>query len=94
MSTWVNYKDLRSRLSFELLRHYGVEIKRKGNQHCGFCPLPGHNGNRNSPSFSANLEEGIFQCFDRIFFGDFDKRVLRRKLSCQKDSDAPFVISN
>jgi len=64
MSTWVNYKDLRSRLSFELLlRHYGVEIKRKGNQHHGFCPLPGHNGNRNSPSFSANLEKGIFQCF-------------------------------
>src|SRR4051812_32662076 len=64
MSTWVNYKDLRNNLSFELLlRHYGVEIKRKGIQHHGFCPLPGHGGKRNSPSFSANMEKGIFQCF-------------------------------
>jgi len=29
----------------------------------GYCPLPNHNGKRNSPSFSANLEKGIFQCF-------------------------------
>ena len=64
MSNWVNYKELRSRLNFEsILRHYGVEIKRKGNQHHGFCPLPGHAGKRNSPSFSANLDKGIFQCF-------------------------------
>jgi DNA primase len=38
-------------------------VKRKGNQHHGFCPLPNHNGKKNSPSFSANLEKGIFQCF-------------------------------
>jgi len=46
-----------------VLRHYGVEVKRKGNQHHGYCPLPNHNGKKNSPSFSANLEKGIFQCF-------------------------------
>ena len=64
MSTWVNFKDLRTRLSFEdVLRHYGVEVKRKGNQHQGFCPLPNHKGKKNSPSFSANLERGIFKCF-------------------------------
>ena len=40
-----------------------MEAKRKGNQHHGFCPLPNHNGKKNSPSFSANLEKGIFQCF-------------------------------
>src|SRR5688500_18590417 len=34
-----------------------------GGQHHGFCPLPNHNGKRNSPSFSANLKRGIFQCF-------------------------------
>jgi DNA primase len=38
-------------------------VKRKGNQHHGFCPLPDHNGKKNSPSFSAQLEKGIFQCF-------------------------------
>lgn len=64
MSTWVNFKELRARLKFEdVLRHYKVEVKRKGNQHHGFCPLPNHNGKKNSPSFSADLARGIFQCF-------------------------------
>src|SRR5215469_3496287 len=64
MSDWINFKELRASLDFEqVLRHYGVEIKRKGDQHHGFCPLPGHQGKRNSPSFSANLVKGIFQCF-------------------------------
>ncbi|MGD0206156.1 MAG: CHC2 zinc finger domain-containing protein [Verrucomicrobiota bacterium] len=64
MNTWIDFKELRSKLDFEqVLRHYGVEVKRKGNQHHGYCPLPNHNGKKNSPSFSANLERGIFQCF-------------------------------
>ncbi len=64
MSIWIDFKELRSKLDFEqVLRHYGVEVKRKGNQHHGYCPLPDHNGKKNSPSFSANLEKGIFQCF-------------------------------
>jgi len=64
MIAWVNFKELRARLDFEqVLRHYKVEVKRKGSQHHGFCPLPNHNGKRNSPSFSANLDRGIFQCF-------------------------------
>src|SRR2546425_1057472 len=64
MNTWIDFKALRSKLDFEkVLRHYGVEIKRRDNQHHGFCPLPGHKGNKHSPSFSVNLERGIFQCF-------------------------------
>src|SRR6266850_3677845 len=64
MSTWIDFKQLRSKLDFEqVLKHYGVEVKRKGNQHHGFCPLPKHNGKKNSASFSAHLERGIFQCF-------------------------------
>jgi DNA primase len=64
MSKWINFKELRAKLDFEkVLRHYGVEIKRKGDQHLGFCPLPNHQGNKTSPSFSANLKRGIFQCF-------------------------------
>lgn len=62
--TWIDFKELRSKLDFEkVLVHYGVEVKRRGDQHLGFCPLPGHTGKRNSPSFSANLERGIFHCF-------------------------------
>lgn len=64
MKDWIDFKALRANLDFDsVLRHYGVEVKRKGNQHHGFCPLPNHQGKRNSPSFSANLERGIFQCF-------------------------------
>src|SRR2546423_14405707 len=64
MNGWINFKELRAKLDFEqVLRHYGVEVKRRGVQHQGFCPLPNHKGKRNSPSFSANLERGIFQCF-------------------------------
>src|SRR5882672_5662421 len=64
MNTWIDFKALRAKLDFgQVLRFYGVEVKRTGNQHHGFCPLPGHNGKKNSPSFSANLERGIFQCF-------------------------------
>ena len=64
MRVWVNFKELRAKLKFEdVLRHYKVEVRRKGTQHQGFCPLPGHDGKGNSPSFSANLERGIFRCF-------------------------------
>jgi DNA primase len=61
---WVNYKSLRAELSFiEILRHYGVELKERGEQWHGFCPLPTHEGKRQSPSFSANVRRGIWQCF-------------------------------
>jgi DNA primase len=64
VSTWVNFKELRKRLDFEaVFRHYNVDVKRKGAQLHGFCPLPSHKGVRNSPSFSANRERGIFKCF-------------------------------
>jgi DNA primase len=61
---WVNYKSLRAELSFiEILHHYGVELKERGEQWHGFCPLPTHEGKRQSPSFSANVGRGIWQCF-------------------------------
>lgn len=63
-TNWIDFKALRAKLNFAtVLEHYGVTIKRAGKQYHGFCPLPNHNGKRNSPSFSANLERGIFQCF-------------------------------
>ena len=61
---WVNYKSLRAELSFiEILHHYRVELKERGEQWQGFCPLPTHEGKRKSPSFSANVGKGIWQCF-------------------------------
>jgi len=66
MGEWINFKELRKSLSFEkVLESYGVEIKKKGpgNRHIGFCPLPTHRGKKKSPSFSAKLDYGVWQCF-------------------------------
>src|ERR1043166_1698260 len=64
MTNWIDIKELRKQLDFaDVLRHYGVELKPHGDQHHGFCPLPQHQGKKNSPSFSANLKRGIWQCF-------------------------------
>lgn len=62
---WINFKDLRAQLSFpKIFGFYGVEgLSDKGGQIVGFCPIPTHNGNRRTPSFSAHPEKGIFQCF-------------------------------
>ena len=61
---WVNFKELRARLKMEeVLRHYKVEVRRKGEQHQGPCPLPDHTGSKTAHMFSANLARGIFQCF-------------------------------
>jgi DNA primase len=65
---WIDFRLLKERLSFEeVLQHYQIELKRKngsnGSQLHGFCPLPGHNGQKKSPSFSVNIERKCFQCF-------------------------------
>src|SRR5688572_27244577 len=62
---WINFKELRSKLSFtQVLELFGVkDLVEKGGQIVGFCPIPAHNGNRRTPSFSAHPEKGIFQCF-------------------------------
>lgn len=61
---WINFKELRARLDFEdVLRHYRVEVSRKGDQHLGPCPLPGHPKEKRGNTFSANIPRGIFQCF-------------------------------
>ena len=67
VASYLNFKDLRQRLSFrDILTDYQIELTEKaGGQGMGYCPLPQHKGSdaRRSPSFSAHLERGIFQCF-------------------------------
>lgn len=64
MNQWIDFRELREKLDCEeLLRLYGVEIIRRGPQHQGPCPLPGHRGQGNSSAFSVNLARGIFKCF-------------------------------
>lgn len=61
---WVNFAELRKMLGFDVvLAHYKVEVKRKGDQHQGPCPLPCHGDGPNVAPFSAHLVQGIFQCF-------------------------------
>lgn len=63
---WINFKELKEKLNFRtVLEAYGVELRHHGQngQAMGFCPLPCHDGQRRSPSFSVNLEKGIFHCF-------------------------------
>ena len=64
----VDFKQLRSALHFAtVLAHYAPNIKQKGgDQWHGFCPLPTHvsKGTKPaSPSFSAQVGKGIFNCF-------------------------------
>ena len=61
---WINFKELRAKLKFSaILEHFGVAVNGSRTQYHGPCPLPGHRGSRNSFSFSANFDRGIFQCF-------------------------------
>lgn len=64
MVQWLNYKELKTEIAFtDVFDHYGIEVKIKGNQATCLCPLPSHDGDSSSPSFSANLDRNIFQCF-------------------------------
>jgi DNA primase len=68
MAAFFDFKGLREVLDFRaILQHYEVELFEKpNNQVLAFCPLPNHvskDGKARSPSFSANLERKIWQCF-------------------------------
>jgi len=61
---WIDFKELRMKLRMaDVLKQFDVRLNIKGDRATGFCPLPTHQGQRNSPSFSASLERGIWQCF-------------------------------
>lgn len=61
---WIDFKELKSRLNFpDVLEHYKARVKISGDRATGFCPLPTHNGQRKSPSFSVNIPRRIWQCF-------------------------------
>lgn len=62
---WVDFRHVREAVDFaDVLEAYGVTLKlRTDRQHQGFCPLPNHDGEKRSPSFSAHLGKKAFQCF-------------------------------
>lgn len=67
-ATWIDFKAIRQQVRMiDLLRHYHVDLRIKGDQATGLCPLPGHpsrqDGQRRTPSLSVHLGRGIFKCF-------------------------------
>jgi DNA primase len=93
MRQWIDFKELRSQLSFaDVLTHYGVKVTVRGEQAVGFCPLPKHEGERRSPSFSANLRRGIWQCFGCGGKGNvLDFAVRMERLAPENSSDVRTV---
>ncbi len=94
MSEWVDFKALRKSLSFaEVLKFYGVEVKARGNRHQGFCPLPTHTGKRRSPSFSAKLDWGVWQCFGCRASGNILDFALRMEGHDPRDEKALRAVA-
>lgn len=91
MPHWVNFKELRQKLTFEdVFRHYEItlNIRNGTKQHVGPCPLPQHEGEQASASFSANLEKKIFQCFGCKGSGNIlDFICLKEGLNPKEGSD-------
>ena len=64
MTAWINYKELKQEIAFvDVLEHYHVTYKTKGEQVKAACPLPEHEGDNSKPSLSIHLGRNIFQCF-------------------------------
>jgi DNA primase len=64
MSMWIDFRQLRQDIDLpRLLQHYKVQVRMNGVQGQGFCPLPTHQGQRKSPSFSVNFDRKCWQCF-------------------------------
>lgn len=95
MTEWIDFKALRKGLSFEqVLAYYDVAVKPRGpgNRHVGFCPLPNHKGKKRSPSFSAKLDWGVWQCFGCKARGNvLDFAVLMEGLDPRNTKDLRHV---
>jgi DNA primase len=94
MSKWIDFKTLRQKLSFAaVLELYEVELKVKSDgQAHGFCPLPTHDGEQRSPSFSAHMLRGVWQCFGCGAKGNvLDFAICMEGLSPDKSADVRTV---
>ena len=65
MPNWINFAELRARVSLEdvIVRYYKIEnLKRDGNKLVGPCPI--HQGD--SPrAFHADLDKNVWHCFSK-----------------------------
>src|SRR5262245_14663904 len=93
MSQWIDFKELRSKLRFaDVLKHYKVEYRVRGEQAQATCPLSTHTGTRQSNSFSANLTRGIWNCFGCRAHGNvLDLSIRLEGLSPDNNADVRTV---
>jgi DNA primase len=79
MPSWVNFADIRKRVSIEdvLLRYYRItNLKRDGTKLSGPCPV--HNGD--SPrSFHVELDKNIWHCFSKCQGGGNQLDLVAKK---------------
>lgn len=65
MATWINFADIRARVSLEdvLLRFYGIDtLRRTGTKLVGPCPV---HGGDNTRAFHADTSKNVWHCFTR-----------------------------
>jgi DNA primase len=65
MGNWINFADIRSRVSLEdvIVRLYGVTtLKREGDKLSGPCPVHGGDSPR---AFHADLSKNVWHCFSK-----------------------------
>ncbi|MBT9560451.1 MAG: toprim domain-containing protein [Myxococcales bacterium] len=79
MTDWVNFAEVRSRVSLEtvLLSYYGItNLKRDGTTLVGPCPVHGGDSPR---AFHANLEKNVWHCFSRCQSGGNQLDLVAKK---------------
>lgn len=58
---WVDFKEIKQVVTMQMvLERYGIELKKKGQNYVGCCPI--HKGS-NSRQFSVHFEKNIWHCF-------------------------------
>lgn len=79
MSNWVNFAEIRKRVSIEdvLLKYFRLEnLTRDGNKLIGPCPV--HNGD--SPrAFHADLDKNVYHCFSKCQGGGNQLDLVAKK---------------
>jgi DNA primase len=66
-SQWIDFQSIKQSVSMEMvLAHYGITL-RQVNQNSlrGKCPLPTHDREKGSPSFSVNLSKNAWACLSQ-----------------------------
>lgn len=79
MPGWVNFQDIRKRVSIEdvLLKYYRLDnLKRDGNKLTGPCPV--HQG-KNPRSFHVDTEKNLWHCFTKCQGGGNQLDLVAKK---------------